>query len=171
MRIYLIKLPSKKDGRKVSTRSRVLRHTSTDKQSIILPYKALASRSLLASGVLCPSANLPSSPSAHVQWNELPSLLNRWTSWTDTPKTKLTLYDARVLVSNFYVEGGVGLTFVLMNHVNSSLCHLTIGFTQHFWLQKRELSLSPENSSRITLLPQVHQGLEEKFRESQVQIL
>lgn len=65
----------------------------------------------------------------------------------------------------------MGLTFVLMNHVNSSLCHLTIGFTQHFWLQKRELSLSPETSSRITLLPQVHQGLEEKFRESQVQIL
>jgi len=66
----------------------------------------------------------------------------------------------------------VGLKFVLMNHVNSSLCHLTIGFTQHFWLQKRELSLSPENSSRITfLLPQVHQGLVEKFRESQVQIL
>ena len=65
----------------------------------------------------------------------------------------------------------MGLTFVLMNHVNSSLCHLTIGFTQHFWLQKRELSLSPENSLRITLLPQVYQGLEEKFRESQVQIL
>lgn len=59
----------------------------------------------------------------------------------------------------------MGLKFVLINHVNSSLCHLTIGFTQHFWLHKRGLSLSPENSSRITsLLPQVHQGLVEKFR-------
>ena len=41
----------------------------------------------------------------------------------------------------------MGLTFVLMNHVNSSLCHLTIGFTRHFWLQKRELSLSPEKNN------------------------
>ena len=46
----------------------------------------------------------------------------------------------------------MGLKLVLMNHVNSSLCHLTIGFTQDIWLDKRKLILSPENSSRMTFL-------------------
>lgn len=170
MPIYLIKLPSKKEPSNVSTYSRV--NNWTDKQSIILRYKTLASRSILATGVFAhlPICLLPL-PRTCNETNFLFFLTAEQAERTLRIRNWYYLYDAGVLVSNFYVGGGVGLKFVLMNHVNSSLCHLTIGFTQHFWLQKRELSLSTENSSRITLLPQVHQGLEEKFRESQVQIL